>query len=154
MSGRAVLAALVVAGLTLIGVELALGARDYGRLELSPPCSAAPTVAGGGLDSTLQGIILSAFSGAACELGTTREKLVLSLAPRTGKRYGSWSDQQLEDALRKGLVRAVDEARDRGRLGSVEARLLRELAERAPLQLVVEAARHADSLAALARLLS
>jgi uncharacterized membrane protein len=154
VSGRTVLAALVVAAVTLIGVELALGARDYGRVEPSPPCSAAPTVTNGGLDNTLQQIILSALSGAACELGTTREELVLSLSPRTGRRYGSWSDQQLEDALRKGLARAVDDARDRGQLGSVEARVLRELAARAPVRLVVDAARHADSLAALARLLS
>jgi hypothetical protein len=143
-------AALVVAGATLIAVELALGARDYGRVELTPACSAPPPqLEGGGFDRTTQRIVLAALNRAACELGTTREELVLSLSPRTGSRYGSWSDEQLEQALRAGLVRAVDDARARGELGSVEARVLRELAERAPVGLILEAAEHADILAAL-----
>jgi hypothetical protein len=145
-----VAAVLVVAGATLIAVELALGARDYGRVELTRACSAPPPQLGrGGLDRTIQRIVLRALSGAACELGTTREELVLSLSPRTGRRYGSWSDEQLEQALRAGLVRAVDDARARGELGSAEARVLRELVERAPVQLILEAAEHADLLAAL-----
>jgi hypothetical protein len=149
----ALIALLAVAGATLIAVELALGARDYGRVELTQACSAPPPqLEPDGLDRTIQRIALSALSGAACELGTTREELVLSLSPRTGDRYGSWSDEELERALRAGLVRAVDDARARGELGSVEARVLRELAERAPVALILEAAEHADILAALARL--
>jgi hypothetical protein len=141
---------LIVAGATLIAVELALGARDYGRVELSPACSApTPQLEGGGFDRTTQRIVLAALSRAACELGTTREELVLSLSPRTGSRYGSWSDDQLERALRAGLVRAVEDARARGELGAVEARVLRELAERAPVELILEAAEHAELLAAL-----
>jgi len=147
--GALLVASLVVAAATLIAVELALGARDYGRVELTPACPApSPRLEGGGLDRTVQRIVLSALNGAACELGTTREELVLSLSPRTGSRYGSWSDDQLEEALRAGLVRAVEDARDRGELGSLEARVLRELAERAPVRLILEAAEHADILAA------
>jgi hypothetical protein len=144
MTRAAVLGALlVVAGATLIAVELALGARDYGRVELTPACSAAPPpVEGDGLDRTIQRIVISALNGAACELGTTREELVLSLSPRSGSRYGSWSDEELEEALRAGLVGAVDDARDRGELGSAAARVLRELAERAPVQLILEVAEH------------
>jgi hypothetical protein len=154
MRRTAVLAALLVAaGATLIAVELALGARDYGRVELTPACSAStPRLEGAGLDRTIQRIILGALSRAACELGTTREELVLSLSPRTGGRYGSWSDAQLEEALRVGLVRAVDDARARDEIGSVEARVLRELAQRAPVQLILEAAEHADIIAVLGRL--
>jgi hypothetical protein len=74
---------------------------------------------------------------------------VLSLSPRTGSRYGSWSDEELEEALRAGLVQAVDDARNREELGSTEARVLRELAERAPVQLILEAAEHADIFSAL-----
>jgi hypothetical protein len=148
--GALIVASLVVAGATLIAVELALGARDYGRVELTPACSAPPPrLDGTGLDRTIQRIVLSALNGAACELGTTREELILSLSPRTGSRYGSWSDEQLEDALRSGLVRAVDDARDRGELGSAAARVLRELAERAPVQLILEAVEHADILSGL-----
>ena len=151
MSRPAALAGLLlVAGATLIAVELALGARDYGRVELRPACSAPPTqLDRDGLDRAVQRVVLNALSEAACELGTTREELVLSLSPRTGSRYGSWSDEELEQALRAGLVRAVDDARARGELGSTEARLLRELAERAPVQLILEAAERADILSSL-----
>jgi hypothetical protein len=146
----AVAALLVVAGATLIAVELALGARDYGRVELTQACPAPPPqLEPDGLDRTIQRIVLGALSEAACELGTTREELVLSLSPRTGSRYGAWSDDELERALRAGLVRAVDDARARGELGSTEARVLRELAKRAPVELILEAAEHADLLAAL-----
>jgi hypothetical protein len=149
----AVAALIVLAGATVISVELALGARDYGEVELTPACSpSSPQLEGGGLDRTVQRIVLDALSEAACELGTTREELVLSLSPRTGSRYGSWSDEELEEAVQAGLVRAVEEAHDRGELGSTEARVLRELAERAPVQLLLEAAEHTDILAALARL--
>jgi hypothetical protein len=153
LSVRTVFAVLLIAGATLIGVELALGARDYGRVELAPACSASTTVDRGGVDGTVQQIALRALSVAACDLGTTREKLVLSLSPQSGRRFGSWSDQGLERALRGGLVRAIDEAQDRGELNSVEAGVLRELARRAPVELVVEVAKNADALSALGRLL-
>jgi hypothetical protein len=143
-------ALLLVAGATLVAVELALGARDYGRVELERACSAPPPrLDRNGLDRTIQRIVLSGLSEAACELETTREELVLSLSPRTGSRYGTWSDEELEEALQAGLVEAVDDARDRDELGSTEARVLRELAERTPVQLILEAAEHADLLSAL-----
>jgi hypothetical protein len=149
----AVAALLTLAGATLIAVELALGARGYGEVELTPACSPSPAQPeGGGLDRTVQRIVLRALRGAACELGTTREELVLSLSPRTGSRYGSWSDEELEEAVRAGLVRAVDEARDRGELSATAARVIRELAERAPVQLILEVAEDADIIAVLGRL--
>jgi hypothetical protein len=154
MSPRTLIAALALAAVSLLAVELALGARDYGRFDLEKPCSAEPTLSGGGFDATVQRILLSALSDTACELGTTREELVLSFSPRTGRRYRSWSDSELEHALRTGLVRAVDDAEDRGELNPVEARALRELAEHAPVELILEAGKHVDTLAALARLIS
>jgi hypothetical protein len=154
MSPRTLIAALALAAVSLLAVELALGARDYGRVSLAKPCSAEPTLAGGGFDATVQRILLSALSDTACELGTTREELVLSFSPRTGRRYRSWSDSELQHALRTGLVRAVDDAEDRGELNPVEASALRELAEHAPVELILEAGKHVDTLAALARLIS
>ena len=154
MSRRAVLGVLVLAASSLLAVELALGARDYGRVHLAAPCAAEPTLPRGGFDATVQRILLNALGDAACELGTTREELVLSFSPRNGRRYRSWSDAELEHALRSGLVRAVDDAELRGELNSVEARALRALAEHAPVGLVLEAGKHVDTLAALARLIS
>ena len=153
MSGGRMVLVLAALAAALLVVELGLGARDYGRVELRPPCAARAPFEGGRVDGTVQRIVLAALDDAACELGTTRERLLLSLAPRTGRRFGSWSDTELERALRAGLVHAIDDAQDRGDLGSVEARVLRELAERAPVALVRAAAEHAGSLARLADLI-
>ena len=81
----------------------------------------------------MQRIVLEGLDGAACRLGTTRERLLLSLSPSSKGRFGSWSDDQVEDGrAARSLVAAVDEAERRGDLNGVEARLLREVAERAP----------------------
>ena len=152
MSGRAVIATLAAAALLLLAVELALGARDYGKVELGAPCQPNALFEPGGLDGTVQRIVLRGLDGAACRLGTTRERLLLSLSPASKGRFGSWSDDEIEAAVRASLVAAIDEADRRGDLNGVEARLLREVAERAPVDLVVGLASRIDDLSALADL--
>ena len=77
----AALVALFVGAAGLIGLELANGAADAGALAVRDPCEPRPAFPGEGLDAVLQRIVLDGLDGAACELGTTREELVLSLAP-------------------------------------------------------------------------
>jgi len=152
VSGRAVIATLAAAALLLLAVELALGARDYGKVDLGAPCQANALFEPGGLDGTVQRIVLQGLDGAACRLGTTRERLLLSLSPSSKGRFGSWSDDEVEAAVRASLVAAIDEAERRDDLNGVEARLLRELAERAPVDLVVGLASRIDDLSALSDL--
>jgi hypothetical protein len=152
MSPRAVIATLAAAALLLLAVELALGARGYGEVDLGAPCRPHALFEPGGLDGTVQRIVLEGLDGAACRLGTTRERLLLSLSPSSKGRFGSWSDDQVEAAVRASLVAAVDEADRRGDLNGVEARLLRELVERAPVDLVIGLAERVDDLSALADL--
>ena len=40
--------------------------------------------------------------------------------------------------MRSGLLRSIDEAEDRGSIGGLEARLMREVVERAPLDWLVQ----------------
>jgi hypothetical protein len=138
--------ALVVAGavavlvVVLLAAEFRAGARDYGRREYGDPCeaSADPFPQGEGFDGTLQRIALSAIDGAACELGTSREELLLSMEPRSG--FGpevTWTQDTLEDALRAGLVRAIDDADDRNSIPGLVATALRFGAERAPIDWVL-----------------
>ena len=62
--------ALGLAGLALLGAELASGARDVGEYVAADPCAAGPDpFPGDGLDASVQRIALSALNGAACELG-------------------------------------------------------------------------------------
>ena len=127
------LAALVVGAGALVGAEAAAGGADLGRPTTTDPCVVTPREGGGGIDATLQGVVLDGLAGAACELGVSRENLVLSLGSGVGTERVPWSPPVVERAVRSGLVRAIDDAEDRGSLNSVVADVLRALAERAPV---------------------
>jgi hypothetical protein len=129
------LVALLVAGGALVAVELGLGALDEPSPKIANPCQprAGRT---GGIDTTIQRIVLDGLDGAACRLHTTREELVLSIgggseAPR------HWDQHTIEVALRAGLLRSVDEAVRRGDVPSFLAPTLRGLVERLPLEKLI-----------------
>jgi hypothetical protein len=132
---KAVLVALLLAGVALIGVELGLGALDEPSPKIANPCQPREGRSGG-IDATIQRIVLDGLDGAACRLHTTREELVLSigggsLAPR------QWDEHTVEAALRAGLLRSVDAAEQRGDVPSFLAPALRGLVERAPLDKLI-----------------
>ena len=141
-----VLLGLVVAGVVLIVVELGQGASSYGSVQSQDPCTAKVTFPGGGLDGTIQRIALSGLNGAACELHTTREEFVLSFAPEAGGKPIKWDRPTIERATRSGLLRAVDDAHQRGSIGGITAFVLRQIVERAPLDWLLD---KAGSLAGL-----
>ncbi|HZD18002.1 MAG TPA: hypothetical protein VE669_07660 [Actinomycetota bacterium] len=132
----AALVALFLGAAGLIGIELASGALDAGELAIRDPCEPRPAYPGQGLDATVQRIVLDGLDGAACELGASREELVLSLARTQGEVR--WDDPTIERALRAGLLEAIDDAERRGSLNVVVAVLLREAARRAPLRWLIE----------------
>jgi hypothetical protein len=135
--GYLALAALLVAGVVLIAVELSNGARDHGESTAADPCADRQPFPGDGFEATLQRIALDGLDGAACELGTTREELVLSFDSQLGDDV-EWDEETLEQALRSGLEEAIDDAEARDSLGSIEATILRELVSRAPLDWLIE----------------
>jgi hypothetical protein len=125
---------------TLLVAEVAAGGRDFGHREFVDPCHAPadPFPQGEGIDGTLQRISLSAIDGAACKLGTGREELILSLEPRGD--FGpevTWTRATLEDALRAGLVRAIDDADDRNTIPGFVASGMKFVAERAPIDWIL-----------------
>lgn len=132
---KAALVALLIAGVALVAVELGLGALDEPSPKIANPCQprAGRT---GGIDTTIQRIVLDGLDGAACRLHTTREELVLSIgggseAPR------HWDEHTIEVALRAGLLRSVDEAVQREDVPSFLAPTLRGLVERLPLEKLI-----------------
>jgi hypothetical protein len=132
---KVALVALLVAGVALVGVELGLGALDEPSPKIADPCQprAGRT---GGLDTTIQRIVLDGLDGAACRLHTTREELVLSIgggsdAPR------HWDEHTIEVALRAGMLRSVDEAVRRGDIPAFLAPTVRGLVERLPLEQLI-----------------
>ena len=136
-----VLGGLLAAGALLIGAEAASGGADLGRSTTADPCTTTTDRPRDGFDATLQGIVLDGLAGAACDLGVTREQLVLSFgAPSVAGTALDWDPATVEKAVRSGLVRSIDEAEERGSLNGVVARLLRAVAERAPIEDLIRGA--------------
>lgn len=140
----ALMMAFVAVG-ALIGGELAAGALDVGRLAVRDPCEARPPYPGTGIDATVQRIVFDGLDGAACELGTTREALVLALAPSSSRSI-EWDDATIERAVRAGLLRSIDDAERRGTVDGLVSVVLREIVERAPIQWLVDGGQALASL--------
>jgi len=134
---------ILAAGVSL-GVVLAYliaGGGSYKPLAVADPCQPRPpeVLAERGV---FEGILLSGLDGAACELGVSREELATALADdATLDEFASAHgiDQaRIEDAVRAGLVRAVDDAESQGRLPTPIASIARGVAENAPVSLVID----------------
>ena len=133
----AALVALFVVAVVLIAIEFANGAAGAGELAVRDPCAPRPAYPGQGLDAVLQRIVLDGLDGAACELGASREELVLSLSPRSNAEI-RWDDATIERALRSGLLEAIDDAEQRGSMNAIVAALLRQLVEHAPVEWLID----------------
>jgi MFS family permease len=122
------------AAVGLVATEFAAGAATVGEFEAVDPCTASPdTYPGDGLDAAVQRIALSTLNGAACELGTTRERLVLSLDPDSGYDDVEWDEETLEQAMRAGAHRAIDDADERDSIPGFIATALHFIVDRAPV---------------------
>jgi MFS family permease len=122
----------------LVAVTVSSGA-DTGEFVAEDPCTAAPDqFPGDGLDASVQRIALSALNGAACELDTTRERLVLSLDPDSTFDDVTWDHDTMEQALRDGAHRAIDDANDRDAIPGFVAAALGFVVDRAPVGWLVE----------------
>jgi hypothetical protein len=130
-----VLVALLATVVALVGVELGKGALHEPAPKLANPCHPRGGRTGG-IDATIQRIVLDGLDGAACRLHTTREELVLSFAPETGIRR-RWDEHTVEVAIRAGMLRSIDEAQRRGDLPDFAAGLARELVKRVPIDQLI-----------------
>jgi hypothetical protein len=132
-----VFVALLLSGVALAGIELGKGALDEPAPKIANPCQPREGRTGG-IDATIQRIVLDGLDGAACRLHTSREELVLSLDGGAGLGVTRrWDEHTIEVALRAGLLRSVDAAEQRGDVPSFLAPALRQLVESAPLDKLV-----------------
>jgi len=137
----------LVASLALVGVYLAAGGASYAPEKTQNPCKSRAWRNPGNLQQIAEQFSLSALDGAACELGVSREALARALASKEGrerfaKRYGI-DDAKLAEAIRAGLVRAVDDAEEAGALSPFIAGPLRATVEQIPLPEAIELIRDA-----------
>jgi hypothetical protein len=135
--GLLALGTLGLAAAVLIAIELANGALTYGESTVADPCEQREQFPGEGFQASVQRIVLDGLDGAACELNTTREELVLSVDPELGRNV-EWDRDTLERAVRSGLLESIDDAEERGSIGGLEARIMGEVVERAPLDWLIQ----------------
>jgi len=122
---------------------LALGGASYEPSPVADPCAPRDWRDPGDLQEVLEQIALSTLDGAACELGVSREDLVLAV--RDEESLEAFADERgisradAEQAVDEGLERAVADADDAGALPGFVASLVRRTVEAVPPWLVLDA---------------
>jgi hypothetical protein len=140
----------IVASLALVGAYLAAGGSSYEPAKTQDPCKPRPWRNPEGLQQLAEQFSLSALDGAACKLGVSRETLARALAtPRSRerfvKRYGI-DNAKLAQAVRAGLLRAVDDAERAGAISPLLAGPLRATLRQIPIDKAIELINDARSL--------
>jgi hypothetical protein len=132
----------VAASVALVAAYLALGGASYAPADVAEPCAARDWRDPGSAAEVAEQIVLSALDGAACELGVSREEIVLAFASRDSlerfAREQGIERDELEELARSGLVRAIDDAERADALESTTADLLRGIAGRIPISELLE----------------
>jgi hypothetical protein len=130
--GMPLLALVLVSG--VLGIQLAHGGGEFEPLPSADPCIARTvTSQAEGIDALTERLVLLGLDGAACQLGISREALTLQLA-----QPGPRTDAEI-DALRQGLLDAVQRMKDDGTLPEA-ADLVDEALENSDLNGFIKAA--------------
>lgn len=142
--------ALALAAVAAVLVPFAaLGGGSYTPAEVADPCEARWTGASG-IQALLEQIALTGFARAACELGVTREELVLALrsdeALDAFAREHGRSRAEVEAAIRDGLAKAVEEAEQAGDLPSLVAPLVERAVRELPPTAILDSLERLASL--------
>jgi hypothetical protein len=95
----------------VLAIQLGNGGGTFEPVHTADPCVARTvTSQASGMDALTERLVLLGIDGAACRLHVSREALTLQLA-----RPGPRSDAEV-DALREGLLAAVQRMKDDGTL--------------------------------------
>ena len=152
---RRVLPLLVALGaIALVLVPyLALGGATYEPAAVADPCAARAEREPDGLSEVLERIVLSALDSTACELGVSREELVLAV--RSENTLEAFADEHglsqddIEEAVQDGLVSGVDDAEEDGSLPGPVASLARSAVGSVPVWLLLDALDRIEDLLGL-----
>jgi hypothetical protein len=148
---RVLVVGALVLSLALVGVYLAAGGASYTPEKSRNPCEPRPAFeTSGGLEGLAEEFSLSALDGAACQLGVSRERLARALATKEGReqfaKHFHIDDERLAKAIRAGLVRAVDDAAEHGKIPSFLAGPLKSAVENIPLEQAIELTKDAKKI--------
>lgn len=147
--GIGVLVASIIASLALGGAYVAAGG-PVGPDKAADPCNARPWTDPQDLEEAAQQFALSAADGAACELGVSREELTRSIADDQARQdfmdEHGFTESDLEEALRAGLNRAVDDAEAAGALSSLAATGARLAIKVMPMSVMIGLLENSESI--------
>ncbi len=121
----------------LLAAQVGVGGTAYGAGPARDPCAGGPAYPGEELDDRLQRVVLVALDEAACDLGTSREVVLSTLVPDRGQQRLPVPQEELDRAVRDGLLAGLDAEQDRG-LNRFVAGALREVVRRADLRDLVD----------------
>ena len=146
----AVIASAVAVSAALVLAYAALGGGRYTPTPAADPCAARAWRSPHGLQQAIEQIALSTADGAACDLGVTaRSSCSHSEANQTStirRRAQRLPRTRPRTAIRDGLVRAIDDAERADAIGEDTAGILRGIATRLPIGLVLAVLRGGSSL--------
>lgn len=150
MRRAAPLLAALVAVAAVVVPYAALGGGSYKTTPLADPCQTREWRHPSSLSEALEQVVLSGLDGAACELGVSREELVLAL--QNDASLDSFAAKHgidrtdAERAVRQGFLRAVDDAQAAGVLPGFAAGLARGVIRSVPPPLLLTAIQRLGSL--------
>jgi hypothetical protein len=131
-----------VAAAALVAVYLGLGGASYSPAAVADPCTAREWRGPDGPAEVAEQIVLSGLDGAACELGVSREEMVLAFESRDSleqfAREHGISDDELAKLVREGIDRALDDAVAADAINSTLAALIRGAVERIPVERLLD----------------
>jgi len=149
----AVLGCSAALGASVPVTYLALGGGSYEPSSVRNPCAPRSWRNPGGLEAVAQQIALSALDGAACHFGVSRETLTIALATSSSRarfaRAHHVDSHERENAVRRGLERAVDDAERAGAISGFRATALRFAAEHVPVEQLANLVETVQSLPGL-----
>jgi hypothetical protein len=139
---RSVLAlvASVALSMTLVGTYAALG-ESTPASPIVDPCAPREWRPTSGVEAAIEQIVLSTADGAACELGVSREELLLALG--SGPDIDAFAAKHditradAESAIREGLDSAIGDAEQANAIGGGTAGLLRQISENLPISVLL-----------------
>ena len=144
--GRLAVVAAAVSSSGLAAAYLASGGAAYEPLAVADPCAPRPIdQLREQSDAIMERIALSTLDGAACRLRVTREELALALASAEGRAAFAAEhripEEAIDEAVRSGLRRAVEDAQRLDMISSLEAMLLERAVEALPVPVLMDALR-------------
>lgn len=121
---------------------LALGGASFEPTPVADPCAAREPRYPDDLQAELELVVLSALDGAACELGVSREDLILAVRDEASldafaAEHGI-SRADAERAVDDGIARALEDAEREGALEDFAGSLVRRTLEGVPPWLVLD----------------